>query len=150
MNKKMYGDEVPSSSQHAESEPPAQHKTLWTKKTLRITPRAPRSTPEQPHHPHRKTPAHAETNPHRPKARQTTDELQKLICQTLHQWKPIHAHTKTPAPTPTPSTGNAANPVTPMPTPNAPRVSPYLPCTSTPKPARWKEDQNEGISSLTI
>ena len=119
MNKKMYGDEVPSSissHKYEESEPPEQHKTRLTKKTPKITCRAPRPTPEQPHHLHQKTPAHAKTNPQRPKARQIMGEPQKLICQTLDQWKPIPAHTNTP------STGSAAtpkaNPVASMPTPN--------------------------------
>ena len=36
-------------------------------------------------HPHRKTPAYTETNPWRPKVRQTMGEHQKRTCRTLDQ-----------------------------------------------------------------
>ena len=47
---------------------PSTAQNTVNQKTPKIIPRPPKSTSEQPHRPHRKTPMHDETNLHQPKA----------------------------------------------------------------------------------
>ena len=94
--------------------------------------------------PPKKRRMHAESNLHQPNARQTKSERQILICLNLDRRKPIPAHTNTPPaqavqqPESQPGHRNAS--VIQMP----PRVSLYLPCTSTPNPAHQQEATMRG------
>ena len=117
--------------------PSAQHKTQLTKKTPKVTPREPRPTTEQPHHPHRK----------RKRTLKPIPTSQKSDKQLPHSWlaetnpqahkHPQHSQCKHPQ----------ANPGTLVPTPNAPKDITISALPSTPNPAHQQEDQNEGTAA---
>ena len=141
MNKKMYGDEVLpsiSSRQHVASESPTQDITNQEDTHAKITPRAPRPTLEQPHHPHPTTSAQKPISTSRKPDKQGVN-TRNLSARFLTSGNQSPTHTNIPQYRQCSYHQN--QPGHPTYLPRMPlRVSPYLPCTSTPNPAHREEN----------